>query len=61
MSPFTCGPKLPLLGGPTHGTSLNAKVETGFQPITSSSDTKINYQLTQKLKLLRDCEFNHLI
>ena len=34
-------------------------METGIKLKTSYSDTMINYQLSQELKLLGNCEFNH--
>ena len=35
-------------------------MEIGFKLKTTYSDTMINYHLSQKFKLLRNCEFNHL-
>jgi hypothetical protein len=35
-------------------------VETRFKLMTPCSDTMINYQLFQKVKLLENGEFNHL-
>ena len=36
-------------------------METGIELSISCSDTMINYQFSQKLKLLGNSEFNHLI
>jgi hypothetical protein len=36
-------------------------VETMFELRITCSDIMINYQLSQKLKLIRNGEFNHLI
>jgi hypothetical protein len=35
-------------------------VESGFELGISCSDTMRNYRFSQKLKLLGNCEFNHL-
>ena len=35
--------------------------ETGIELMTSYFDTMLNYRLSQKLKLLGNGEFNHLI
>ena len=35
-------------------------MKTGFELKTNNFDTLINYQLSQKLKLLGNDEFNHL-
>ena len=35
-------------------------MEIEFELKTSSSDTIINFQLSQNLMLLGNCEFNHL-
>jgi hypothetical protein len=32
-----------------------------FDSMTFGSDIMLNYQLSQKLKLIGKCEFNHLI
>ena len=35
-------------------------MKTGIELKISCSDTMLNYRLSQKLKLLGNCEFNHL-
>jgi hypothetical protein len=35
--------------------------ESRFDPMTFGFDTMLNYQLSQKLKLIKRCKFNHLI
>jgi hypothetical protein len=35
--------------------------ESKFKLMTSGSNIMLNYHLFQKLKLIRNCEFNHLI
>jgi hypothetical protein len=35
-------------------------MELRFDPMTFGSDTKLNYQLSQKLKLIGRGKFNHL-
>jgi hypothetical protein len=36
-------------------------MESRFDPMTFGADTMVNYQLSQKLKLIGKCKFNHLI
>ena len=40
---------------------MGGKVKPGIEFGISYSDTMLNYPLSQKLKLLENCEFNHLI
>ena len=40
---------------------MGGGMETGIELSISCSDTMINYQFSQKLKLLGNSEFNHLI
>jgi hypothetical protein len=40
---------------------IEMEVNDGFRLMTSSSDTKLNYYLSQKLKLIGRDEFNYLI
>ena len=39
---------------------MGGRVKPGIDLRISYSDTMLNYQLSQKLKLLRNDEFNHL-
>ena len=39
---------------------IDGRAEKRFELRTTCSDTMINYHLSQKLKPLRKCEFNHL-
>jgi hypothetical protein len=36
-------------------------IKSRFDPMTFGSDTMLNYQLSQKLKLIGNGKFNHLI
>ena len=56
---LTCGPKLPLNKWGSNKWEFNIlklEIELGI----FCSDTMLNYRLSQKLKLLGNCEFNHL-
>ena len=56
---LTCGPKLPLNKWGSNKWEFNIlklEIELGI----FCSDTMLNYRLFQKLKLLGNCEFNHL-
>ena len=39
---------------------MEGRVKPGIELKISYSDTMLNYRLSQKLKLLGNCEFNHL-
>ena len=57
--PLTCVPKFPLNKWGSNKWEFNI-LKLGIKLGIFCSDTMLNYRLSQKLKLLGNCEFNHL-